>query len=128
VNNLDENVPSNQRQQLEYWRIRVRQISVNVGRRGMQDEEIIPFLHQLRRPTFFTRDEDFYDRRLCNDRYCLVYLAVGKGEVAYFVRRVIQHSQLDTQGKRMGAVLRVSSAGIYIWRLHSATEECAEWK
>ncbi len=60
MNILDENIPKNQRQLLESWRIRIRQIGFNVGRSGTQDAEIISFLQQLRRPTFFTRDEDFY--------------------------------------------------------------------
>lgn len=36
-----------------------------------QDDEIIRFLLQLRRPTFFTRDEDFFDRRFCHAKYGL---------------------------------------------------------
>jgi hypothetical protein len=31
-------------------------LGVDVGRKGMQDEEIIPFWHTLRDTTFFTRD------------------------------------------------------------------------
>jgi hypothetical protein len=64
VNILDENIPASQRQLLEKWRIRPRQIGFNIGRRGLQDDEIIVFLQQLRRSTFFTRDEDFYDKQL----------------------------------------------------------------
>ena len=79
---LDENIPKPQRERLEGWRIAVRQIGVSVGRKGMLDEEIISLLQSLRHPTFFTRDDDFYDRRLCHSRYCLVYLAVEKSEVA----------------------------------------------
>ena len=30
----------------------------------MKDEAIIPFLHELRDTTFFTRDLGFYDRKL----------------------------------------------------------------
>jgi hypothetical protein len=41
VNILDENIPKNQRQLLESWRIHVRQIGFNIGQRGMQDEEIM---------------------------------------------------------------------------------------
>jgi hypothetical protein len=29
----------------------------------MKDDEIIPLLHSLRRPTFFTRDLGFYERK-----------------------------------------------------------------
>jgi hypothetical protein len=71
---LDENIPAVQRQRLENWRIRVRQISFSSGRKGLQDRETIPFLLRFRRPTFFTRDEDFFDPRLCHARYGLVYL------------------------------------------------------
>ena len=59
MNILDENIPESQRQLLRSWRIRTQQIGHELGRRGMKDEEIIPLLHQLRRPTFFTRDLDF---------------------------------------------------------------------
>jgi hypothetical protein len=51
----------------------------DMGRQGMKDQEIIAMLHRLRRPTFLTRDEDFYARRLCHARYCLVYLASRNG-------------------------------------------------
>lgn len=39
-------------------------IGFDVGRKGMKDEAIIPFLHELRDTTFFTRDLGFYDRKL----------------------------------------------------------------
>jgi hypothetical protein len=78
VNILDENIPESQRQLLQGWRISIHQIGHDIGRKGMQDDEIIPFLHQLRRPILFTRDLDFYDCRLCHARYCLVCLTVDK--------------------------------------------------
>ena len=60
MNVLDENLAEGQRLLLRRWRITTRQIGVDVGCRGMADEEIIPLLLELRRPTFFTRDADFY--------------------------------------------------------------------
>jgi hypothetical protein len=78
MNILDENILNDQRQLLKMWRIMAYQIGDDIGRKGMQDEEIIPLLHQLNRPTFFTRDSDFYHRPLCHSRYCLVYLDVGR--------------------------------------------------
>ena len=94
----------------------VHQIGVDVGRKGMADEEIIPFLHTLRDVSFFTRDLGFSDRKLCHPQYCLVCLAVGKDEVAVFVRRILRHPEVDTKAKRMGAVIRVSHAGFSVWR------------
>lgn len=127
MNILDENIPANQRQLLESWRVHVRQIGFSVGRRGMQDEELIPSLLGQRRPTFFTRDVDFYDRQLCHARYCLVYLDVDKNEVAAFVRRLLRHPACNTQAKRIGHVIRVSSAGLSIWRLHATKELALQW-
>ena len=66
MNVLDEDIPKGQRLLLESWRVRVQQIGVHIGRRGMADEAITPMLLRRRRPTFFTRDEGFYEstRRL----------------------------------------------------------------
>jgi hypothetical protein len=68
------------------WRVRVRQIGHDLGRGGMDDDEIVPLLHRLDRPTLFTRDRGFYDRALRQRSYCLVYLDVGASEVAAYVR------------------------------------------
>ncbi len=127
MNILDENVLKDQRQLLQSWRIAIHQIGYDVGRKGMQDDEIIPLLHQLRRPTFFTRDRDFYDRSLCHARYCLVYLNVEKYEVAIFGRRILRHREFDTKAKRMGAVIRVSHAGLTVWRQHTEQEIRFDW-
>ena len=128
MNLLDENIPKPQRERLERWRVAVRQIGVGFGRRGLLDDEIITLLHGLRHPTFFTRDEDFYKRHLCHPRYCLVYLAVEKSETAWFARRLLRHSNFNTQGKRMGRVIRVSRAGISFWQQHQARPQHIEWK
>jgi hypothetical protein len=127
VNVLDENIPANQRQLLELWGIPVRQVGLNVGRAGMHDDEIIPLLLEQRRPTFFTRDDDFHDRRLCHAKYCIVYLAVDKYEVATFVRRFLRHPACNTQAKRLGTVIRISRAGLWIWHLRATRESCLAW-
>jgi len=75
---LDENIPEDQRQLLRSWRLPVRQIGVEVGRPGMQDEEILPLLHRLEKSTFFTRDLGFYSPHLLHARYGLVCLAVSQ--------------------------------------------------
>ena len=108
MNILDENIPESQRQLLRSWGIRVRQIGQDVGRPGMKDEEIIPLLHQLQRPTFFTRDFDFYDRSACHAAYCLACLNVEQYEAASFIRHFLRHPALNTRTKRMGKVVRVS--------------------
>jgi hypothetical protein len=127
VNVLDENILESQRQTLQSWRIRVRQIGKDIGRKGIRDDALIPFLLDQRRPTFFTRDLGFYDRKLCHARYCLVCLAVGPYEAAVFVRRLLRHPEFNTQAKRMGAVIRASSAGLQVWRFHTEQEIHLPW-
>jgi hypothetical protein len=127
VNILDENIPAGQRRQLELWRLHVRQIGFNIGRSGMKDEEIIPFLQQQHRSTFFTRDVDFFDNKLCHPRYSLIDLAVDKNESALFVRRTLRHPELKSQAKRMAAVVQVSHSGILILRTDSKKPTHATW-
>jgi hypothetical protein len=115
---LDENFPEGQRQLLRTWRLRIRQIGYEVGRKGMQDYELIPFLHRLRRPTFFTLDNDLHKRQYCHSRYCLVYLDVWQYESAIFLRRFLHHHEFNTDAKRMGTIIRVTHSGLQVWRLH----------
>lgn len=124
---LDENVIESQRQLLRSWRIPVRQIGYDISRKGIQDEQIIPFLHQQRHPTFFTCDLGFYVRTLCHAQYCLVGVTVGPNEVAAFVRRFLRHPRFKTRAKRMGKVIRISSAGIYLYRSHHTDEVFYSW-
>jgi len=93
----------------------------------MQDEEIIPFLQHLRRPTFVTLDAGFYEGRLCHARYCLAFLSVKQLEVAAFIRRLLRHPEFDTQAKRMGTVIRISHAGLSAWHLHAQQEVHYGW-
>jgi hypothetical protein len=123
MNILDENIIASQRQRLRSWRIPVRQIGVDIARKGLQDEEILPFLHHLRRPTFFTRARGFYRREVCHRQYSLVCLEVVPEEVAIFVRRVLRHPRLKTQVTRMGTVVRASHRGLGIRRLHAQEQE-----
>lgn len=124
---LDENINESQRLQLRNWHIPVRQIGVDLKQQGIQDEAIIPFLHQLHQPTFFTCDIDFFKRRWCHDRYCLVHLDVAKGLVATYTRLLLKHPEFDTRAKRMGCVIQVTPSGLFIWRLYAVILERIEW-
>ena len=99
---LDENIPEDQRLLLRSWRIRAYQVGRDVGRAGIKDEQIIPLLLRLRRPTFFTRDLGFIDAKLSHARYGIVCLAAEPDEAAILVRRFLRHPSFDTQAKRLG--------------------------
>jgi len=124
---LDENFPESQRQLLRGWRVPLRQIGYEVGRKGLKDDEIVPFLLGCRRPTFFTLDQGFYRRHLCHARYSLVCVDVGQYAAAAFVRRLLRHPQFDTEAKRLGAVIRLSQRGLAMWRLHAQEEMHVGW-
>jgi hypothetical protein len=128
LNILDENVLEDQRQLLRQWRVSVRQIGQDIGRKGIQDENIIPFLLTLRRPTFFTSDFDFYDRSLCHTRYCLVCVESRQSQTAMFVRRFLRHSEFDTAAKRMGKVIRLSSVQLVVQELHGEKGIVFAWE
>ncbi len=127
MNVLDENILKDQRDLLLQLGVPIRQIGYEVGRKGMKDDEIIPFLLKFRRPTFFTLDFGFYKRQLCHGRYCLVYLDVGQQEAAKFIRRLLRYKAFNTQAKRMGTVIRVSPAGLSAWHQGGEKEATFEW-
>ncbi|UCH92270.1 MAG: hypothetical protein JSV88_18505 [Candidatus Aminicenantes bacterium] len=127
MNILDEQILENQRQLLRSWRIRVRQIGYDIGRKGLKDKEIIPLLLQFRKPTFFTLDFDFFESRLCHPKYAIVCMDVGKHEAAVYVRRLLCHPDFDTVAKRMGKVIRLSSMRAGVWRLHGEKEVFIDW-
>jgi hypothetical protein len=68
---LDENIIDSQRLLLQSWKIHIRQIGYEIGKKGMKDPEIIPFLHKTGELTFFTRDGGFYQKDLYHSRYVL---------------------------------------------------------
>ncbi|MFO0965543.1 MAG: hypothetical protein U0793_08155 [Gemmataceae bacterium] len=127
MNILDENVPEGQRLKLAGRRIPSRQIGQDVGRKGMKDREVVPLLHRLSQPTFFTLDEDFYDRRLCHKGYCLVHLDVEEERAAEHVARLLRHSRFNTKAKRMGAVIRVRATGITAWLVRTKEQVVLSW-
>ena len=127
MNILDEQILENQRQLLRSWRIPIRQIGYDIGRKGLKDEEIIPLLLQLRKPTFFTLDFDFFEPLLCHAKYAIVCMDVGKSEAAVYIRRLLRHPDFDTVAKRMGKVIRLSSMRIGVWRLHAEDEVFVDW-
>jgi hypothetical protein len=121
VNVLDENISDEEMTRLREWRIAVRKIGPDLGTKGYSDSQIIALLHTLDRPTFFTLDEDYYQRRLCHRSYCLIHLDIPEAEVADYVRRLLKHSELNTKAKRMGLVVSASARGVKGWRQHPQT-------
>jgi hypothetical protein len=128
MNVLDENIDAPQREQLQSNQIHFRRVGGEIGRLGMKDrDQIIPLLHALRRPTFFTRDHGFYHPRLRHSGYCLVYLDVLADEAAEYIRRLLRHPAFRTQASRMGKVVRVRHGRLSYWQIGKRREDHLDW-
>lgn len=118
---------ADQRQLLRGWRIPVRQIGRDIAPSGIQDENIIPFLLTLKRPTLFTHDDGFFHSALAHARYSLVWLDMKDIEAALYVRRLLKHPRFNTQAKRMCTVARVHPGGIQFWPRNRAVLQKLNW-
>ena len=128
MNILDEDVSVIERERLHARKLHVRQIGVEVGRLGMKDRsDIIPLLHTLRLPTFFTGDHGFYHPRLLHPGYCLVHLDVAFDEVAEYVPRSLRHHAFRTHAQLMGRIVRVRHSGVSYWQVHEKGEHSLIW-
>ena len=124
---LDENIADSQRRRLLAWRIRVQQVGHEIAQQGTDDSDIPRLLLRLRRPTFFTQDRGFNVRRLCHERYCIVWLDVRDDLIADYARRVLYHPKLDTQAERMGKVIRAGVATMRLWSIRATSEWEYAW-
>jgi len=124
---LDENLPAGQQRLLLSWRIRFRVIGVDVATWGTDDVALLPALHHLPQPTFFSLDNDFCRPEWAHGRYSLVWLDVRGRQAADFIRRFLRHPAFDSQAKRMGTVVRVHGDGVLFWRLGSRLPSSLLW-
>ena len=124
---LDENIPEDQCEWLRRWRTRFRQIGHGLGQQGMKDEHILPLLHELDRPTFFTRDLGFADTNRCHQHYALVCLAVAPNEVARVIKRIPATSVLQHQEEAHGQRDSRDARGLLVSRFHAEKEHRVAW-
>ena len=124
---LDENLPVTQQQLLRRWRIRFRVIGLDVARYGTEDENLIPALLRLARPTFLSLDCDFFRSDWAHRDYCLAWLDVSPNEAARFIRHFLAHPAFDTHAKRMGTVNRVHLKSIRCWRIGKPGCQTIAW-
>lgn len=128
MNVLDEDIGQSQGQHLAARKIHFRKIGAGVGRTGMKDrEDILPLLHRLKQPTFFTLDHGFYHPMLLHQGYCLVFLDVWDDEAAEYIRRLLHHPEFRTQAQRMGKVARVRHTGVNYWQVRVKGELTLSW-
>ncbi|MDL1891356.1 hypothetical protein FBQ87_00490 [Sphingobacteriales bacterium CHB3] len=125
---IDENIISTECAKPKKWKSSVRQIGLDIGSKGMKDYEILPFLLQLRKLTFLTRDRDYYNHRLCHHRYCLAWFDVSAVQFSDYARLFLQHRAFRTQQQRLGKIVHISIGGITYWSLKSRVKRSLSWE
>jgi len=112
---------------LQHGRFTFGRLALN-GRSGLKDrEEIVPLLHQLKRPTFFTLDHGFYRPTLLHQGYCLVFLDVGEDEAAEYIRRFLRHAVFRTRSQRMSKIVRLRHSSASYWQGKQRGERSLSW-
>lgn len=125
---LDHNIAEDQSQLLRDWRIHFKQIGVEAGRPEWEDfQEILRYLHQHKKTTFFTNDFDFFQPQLLHADYALIVIAAPIKETAAFIKRFLRHSQFKTKAKRCGKVIRLSPRVISWWEIGTERQKNLPW-
>jgi hypothetical protein len=126
---IDESISEFEIWQLRRWGFRLRAIGPDLGNKSISDEDILPLLLRLKRPTFFTRDRDFWQQALCHHGYCLVYVDVleEEGEIAAHVRRFLRHRDFKVSAQRLGKVVHLYQRGIAFYQCSDAKPHRLKW-
>lgn len=94
---------------------------------GTDDADLIPILHRLPRPTFFTHDADFWTPHLCHPAYCVVFLDVEDTEAAGYIRRFLRHPDFETHAARLGKVIQARSTGLTFYDSRYGKAKPVSW-
>ena len=98
---------------------------------NIKDDRLPALLCQQKQPTFITIDHDFWNSRLCDSHYCIVYFALDDAQqelVPDLLRRLFKHPDFNTRAKRMGKVIRISTTGIQFYQLEGSLIHIASMK
>ena len=104
---------------LQKW-LTATKIEDLAGDEILKDDRILQLLCQRKQPTFVTLDDDFFHRRLCDRRYCLMYCVVPRQQqhrIPVILRRVFRLPEFATKAARMGKVVRVHEQDIDFWQV-----------
>jgi hypothetical protein len=96
----------------------------------IKDDRVLQILWEFKRPTFVTIDSEFYDKRNCDKRYCLVYFVLTpleQNQLPGLLRQLLRLPEFKTRVVRMGKVVRVSRLGVRYWQLNDNEEYNIEW-
>ncbi len=127
MNVLDENITDHELRLLSAWGVRYRSVARDLGLTGIADEAILPLLHRLKRPTFFTRDADFFGRQLVHPGYSIVFLDVVESRTAVFIRHFLRHPEFRFARQRLGRVFKLPPRQLGYWQKGGSRWHEASW-
>ena len=104
-----------------------RKIGADLTSKGTSDSDIIPLLHRLKQPTFFTHDADFWKPELSHANYCIVHLAVKPRDAAFYIRRFLRHPQFATAAKRLSKVIQAHPNGLSVYNSAHGKAVYIDW-
>jgi hypothetical protein len=94
------------------------------------DDRVPEILATLKQPTFVTIDHDFWQRRWCHPKYCIVYFALSDDQqelLPGLLRRLWRRPEFRTRAGRMGKVMRVALTGIAFWQFQAPALQRIPW-
>lgn len=85
---------------------------------GSLDDRIPEILLTLRQPTFVTIDHGFWNKRLCNPNYRVLYFSLRDDQQDFLpdlLRALFRRPEFRTRVSRMGKVAPVGLRTIDVW-------------
>jgi hypothetical protein len=111
--------------------IRAEQVQQLRPGQRIGDDRVPAILRTLKQATFVTIDHDFWDRQLCNPRYCILYFALRKeqqDQLPDLLRALLRQPEFSTRARRMGKLARISTVRIDYWQFPAQQLQRIEWK
>lgn len=128
MNLLDYNITADQVELLVKARVHFRRIGFDVGRPEWDDQqELLRYLHRMRRITLFTRDLGFFRSEFCHPNYCIAVINFPAREAASAIRRFLRHPEFKTKALRCGKVVRLSPRVITWWQVGNDHQQHLIW-
>jgi len=96
----------------------------------IKDDRVPQLLRELRQPTFVTIDAGFWDKKLCDNKYCILYFDLNTKQQALLprmLRELLRLPEFRTKAARMGKVARVRFSRIDYWQLHDEQQIQIKW-
>ncbi len=86
----------------------------------IKDERVPLILRELRQPTFVTIDAGFWNRKLRDPKYAILFFALTheqQDQLPELLRTLFRLDEFKTKSARAGKIARVSAIGVEYWQI-----------